>query len=100
MRSGHRRDLVVVRDHEDRLAAGVQAPEQLEHLVTTLGVEGGREVLELFRRLHAGGQSILMVTHDDEVARAARARRACAMHDGRVETEAEEAAASAASVTF
>ena len=29
---------------------------------------GGLEVLELFRRLHAGGQTILLVTHDDEVA--------------------------------
>ena len=36
-----------------------------------LDSEGGHEVLELFRRLHAGGQTILMVTHDDEVAAAA-----------------------------
>src|SRR6266516_3421442 len=63
-----------------------------------LDSEGGREVLELFRRLHAGGQTILMVTHDDEVA--AAADRIVRMRDGRIETEAEEAAASAASVTF
>ena len=63
-----------------------------------LDSEGGHEVLELFRRLHAGGQSILMVTHDDEVA--AAADRIVRMRDGRIETEAEEAAASAASVTF
>jgi hypothetical protein len=42
--------------------------------------DGGREVLELFKRLHADGQTILMVTHNDEVASAAdrivRMRRA------------------------
>src|SRR2546429_8743373 len=32
---------------------------------------GGEEVMELFRRLHAEGQSIMLVTHDDEVASAA-----------------------------
>ena len=49
----------------------------------------GREVLELFRRLHAGGQSILLVTHDESVA--APATRIVRMRDGRV--EGEEAAA-------
>src|SRR5215216_5270670 len=63
-----------------------------------LDSEGGHEVLELFRRLHAGGQTILLVTHDDDVA--AAADRIVRMRDGRVESEAEEAAASAASVTF
>jgi putative ABC transport system ATP-binding protein len=33
-----------------------------------LDSESGAEVLELFRRLHAGGQTILMVTHDQSVA--------------------------------
>ena len=33
-----------------------------------LDSDGGREVLELFRRLHDDGQTILMVTHSDEVA--------------------------------
>src|SRR3712207_7902140 len=32
-----------------------------------LDSEGGHEVMELFRRLHAGGQTILLVTHDDDV---------------------------------
>ncbi len=54
-----------------------------------LDSEGGREVLELFRRLHAGGQSILLVTHDESVA--APATRIVRMRDGRV--EGEEAAA-------
>jgi putative ABC transport system ATP-binding protein len=41
---------------------------------------GGHEVLELFRRLHAGGQTILFVTHDDAVA--AIADRIVRMRDG------------------
>jgi putative ABC transport system ATP-binding protein len=43
---------------------------------------GGLEVLELFRRLHAGGQAILLVTHDEVVADAAE--RVVRMQDGRV----------------
>jgi putative ABC transport system ATP-binding protein len=45
---------------------------------------GGAEVLELFCRLHRGGQTILLVTHDDRVA--AAADRVVTMRDGRVET--------------
>jgi putative ABC transport system ATP-binding protein len=63
-----------------------------------LDSEGGHEVLELFRRLHAGGQAILMVTHDDEVA--AAADRIARMRDGRIETEAEESASEAALRAF
>ena len=55
-----------------------------------LDSSGGLEILELFRRLHAGGQAILMVTHDDTVADAAR--RIVRMRDGRVESESEPAA--------
>src|SRR4029453_136252 len=43
---------------------------------------GGAEVMELFRRLHAGGQAILLVTHDQEVA--ATASRIVWMRDGRM----------------
>jgi len=46
---------------------------------------GGLEILELFRRLHAGGQAILMVTHDDDVAEAAR--RIVLMRVGPVESD-------------
>jgi putative ABC transport system ATP-binding protein len=46
---------------------------------------GGEEVLELFRRLHAGGQTIMMVTHDESVA--ASATRLVKMRDGRVEDD-------------
>jgi putative ABC transport system ATP-binding protein len=47
-----------------------------------LDSEGGGEVLELFRRLHADGQTIVMVTHSDEVA--AGADRIVTMRDGRI----------------
>ena len=43
---------------------------------------GGFEVLELFRRLHASGQTILLVTHDQHVADAAG--RVVRMQDGRI----------------
>ena len=45
-----------------------------------LDSEGGLEILELFRRLHAGGQSILLVTHDAQVG--ASAGRVVRMRDG------------------
>ena len=47
-----------------------------------LDSEGGEEVLELFTRLHSGGQTILLVTHDQPVADAAQ--RLVRMRDGRV----------------
>jgi putative ABC transport system ATP-binding protein len=49
----------------------------------SLDSEGGAEVLGLFRRLHADGQTIVMVTHDDEVA--ASADRIVRMRDGRID---------------
>ena len=50
-----------------------------------LDSEGGHEVLELFRRLHANGQTILLVTHDRAVADAGN--RIVNMRDGRIEHE-------------
>jgi len=50
-----------------------------------LDSEGGLEILELFRRLHAQGQTILLVTHDQPVADAAQ--RVVRMRDGRVEDD-------------
>jgi putative ABC transport system ATP-binding protein len=50
-----------------------------------LDTDGGREVLELFKRLHADGQTILLVTHNDEVA--SGADRVVRLRDGRVEGE-------------
>jgi ABC-type glutathione transport system ATPase component len=47
-----------------------------------LDTEGGQEVLELFRRLHNDGQTIIMVTHSPDVA--AGADRQVQMRDGQV----------------
>jgi putative ABC transport system ATP-binding protein len=48
-----------------------------------LDSESGAEMMELFRRLHGGGQTILLVTHDAAVA--AVAQRTVRMRDGRLE---------------
>jgi putative ABC transport system ATP-binding protein len=57
----------------------------------SLDSAGGGEVLELFRRLHAEGQTIVMVTHNDDVA--ATATRVVRMKDGRLDDDAEPAVA-------
>jgi putative ABC transport system ATP-binding protein len=49
-----------------------------------LDSDGGQEVIELLRRLHAGGQTILLVTHDRLVG--AAAGRIIGMLDGRIVT--------------
>src|SRR5271155_2170923 len=48
-----------------------------------LDSDGGQEVIELLSRLHAGGQTIILVTHDAGVA--AAAQRIVRMRDGRIE---------------
>jgi putative ABC transport system ATP-binding protein len=50
-----------------------------------LDSEGGQEVIELLSRLHAGGQTIVLVTHDAGVA--AAAARVVRMRDGRIVLE-------------
>ena len=52
-----------------------------------LDSEGGQEVIELLSRLHAGGQTIVLVTHDANVASAAA--RIVRMRDGRISTDEE-----------
>ena len=59
---------------------------------------GGAEVMELFRRLHAGGQSILLVTHDDDVA--AAADRIVQMRDGKVHDGREPEPVAAGEAAF
>jgi putative ABC transport system ATP-binding protein len=49
----------------------------------SLDSDGSNEIIELLRRLHAGGQTILMVTHNPDVA--ACAARVVSMRDGRIE---------------
>ena len=55
---------------------------------------GAMEVLELFRRLHASGQTILLVTHDRHVAEGAE--RVVSMRDGRLDAGLPESLAPAA----
>jgi putative ABC transport system ATP-binding protein len=47
-----------------------------------LDSDGGHEVIELLSRLHTGGQTIVLVTHDAQVA--AAAQRIVRMLDGRI----------------
>ncbi len=62
-----------------------------------LDSEGGEEILELFRRLHSGGQTILLVTHDQPVADAAQ--RIVRMRDGRVVDDGSELQSATLAVT-
>ena len=55
----------------------------------SLDSAGGAEVLELFKRLHDDGQTIMLVTHDAKVASAAD--RIVQLADGRIAGEAEPA---------
>jgi putative ABC transport system ATP-binding protein len=54
---------------------------------------GGAEVMELFRRLHGDGQTILLVTHDQAVAD--HADRIVQMRDGRMVGQEDAVAAAA-----
>ena len=47
-----------------------------------LDSQTGREILDLFRDLHARGNSIIMVTHEDDVAQ--EAKRVIHIRDGRI----------------
>jgi len=47
-----------------------------------LDSQTGREILDLFRDLHARGNSIIIVTHEDDVAR--EAKRVIHIRDGKV----------------
>jgi putative ABC transport system ATP-binding protein len=62
-----------------------------------LDSDSGAGVLELFRRLHASGQTIVLVTHDAAVA--AAASRLVHMRDGQLEGEATAPYAATATVT-
>jgi putative ABC transport system ATP-binding protein len=55
-----------------------------------LDSEGGQEVIELLSRLHLGGQTIVLVTHDADVASAAE--RVVRMRDGRIALDDVDAA--------
>jgi putative ABC transport system ATP-binding protein len=53
-----------------------------------LDSDGGQEVVELLSRLHTGGQTIVLVTHDATVA--AAAGRVVRMRDGRIVGESAD----------
>ena len=59
---------------------------------------GGAEILELLRRLHAGGQTIVLVTHADAVA--AAADRIVRMRDGRIDDGVDEVVAGSGDPVF
>jgi putative ABC transport system ATP-binding protein len=48
-----------------------------------LDSQTGREILDLFRDLHSNGNSIIMVTHEDDVAK--EAKRIIHIRDGRIQ---------------
>jgi putative ABC transport system ATP-binding protein len=92
-------DLLGLRDRADQLPAVLSGGERQRLAIAralanrptllladeptgALDSEAGEEVLELFRRLHARGQTILLVTHDQRVA--AGAERILHMRDGRL----------------
>jgi putative ABC transport system ATP-binding protein len=50
----------------------------------------GNEIMELFARLHEGGNTIILVTHEPDIA--AHAHRSIHIRDGQVEKDAKRAA--------
>jgi putative ABC transport system ATP-binding protein len=45
----------------------------------------GQEILRLFRKIHSEGNTIIMVTHDKDIAR--QAHRIIYLRDGKIERE-------------
>ena len=51
-----------------------------------LDSKSGREILNLFDELHRAGKTLILVTHDEEVAR--RSQRTIRLRDGQIESDA------------
>ena len=51
-----------------------------------LDTRTGEEILSTFEDLHQQGQTVLVVTHEEDVAR--RTRRIVRLRDGRIESDA------------
>jgi putative ABC transport system ATP-binding protein len=52
------------------------------------------EIMRMFDELHAAGQTIILVTHEDDIA--AHALRTIRLHDGKVETDTQQSGVRAA----
>ncbi len=50
-----------------------------------LDTKSGEEIMEVFQMLNERGNTVIVVTHDDEIAR--HARREIRLRDGRIETD-------------
>jgi putative ABC transport system ATP-binding protein len=59
-----------------------------------LDTKTGDEIMELFDALHARGQTIILVTHEEDIGR--RARRVIRLRDGRVESDERMVSSAAA----
>ena len=64
----------------------------------SLDSAGGAEILELLRRLHVSGQTIVLVTHADAVA--AAADRIVRMRDGRIDDGVDDVVAGSGDPVF
>ena len=54
----------------------------------------GEEIMAMFDSLHAAGQTVILVTHEDHIA--AHAHRVISLRDGKIETDVRSGAAAAA----
>jgi len=86
---GQRQRVAIARALVNRPAI-ILADEPTGNLDTTTG----QEIMDIFASLHDSGNTILLVTHEEEMAR--HAQRVIRLRDGRVESDTPVGAAAAA----